>query len=128
MVLLKLFYCLVIMQVLIANIIRESEKIKTFTNELGELEKSLRTETNILEELERIVEQLKEQKEAKLKECEAADQSVAEAKKEGKTVNKELHSLEKQLIQQEQARNRRMHKRHNLLQQCKLQSIVKFSH
>ena len=40
------------MQALIANIIREKEKIKTFTNELDALQKSLRTETNVLKELE----------------------------------------------------------------------------
>lgn len=57
-------------------------------------------------------------------EIEAAELEVTKEKKEGGDIDKQLHQVEKNLIQQEQIELRRAQKRHSLLHECRRLHLI----
>lgn len=52
-----------------------------------------------------------------------AETEVIALKKDGHSIDKELHALEKKILQQEQSIRRKAHERHSLLHECKINAI-----
>lgn len=52
-----------------------------------------------------------------------AEAELATVKKNGHSIDKEVHTLDKKIVQQEQAIQRKTHLRHGFLHECKLNNI-----
>ncbi|KAI6215897.1 hypothetical protein M3Y94_00438600 [Aphelenchoides besseyi] len=106
-----------------AAVERETQVIKTLERELKEREKALEDETKRLAEIEEEVENLRAEVDAKKKLVEEAEAEHSTVRKEGHAVDKELHKLEKKILQQQQLVSRKSSRRHDLLHECKVNVV-----
>lgn len=68
--------------------------------------------------IENVLSELKKESINKKNEIEIAESEVTKVRKEGADVDKQLHQIEKNIIQHEQIELRRAQKRHSLLHEC----------
>jgi structural maintenance of chromosome 1 len=102
---------------------REKDKIEKLKKEQTALEVKLEEQQQKLQTLEESLKELQEEVKAKKAEVEKAEAAVALVKKESQGVDREVHSLEKKILQLEQVENRKAQERHSLLHECKMNGI-----
>ncbi|KAI1724897.1 SMC proteins flexible hinge domain-containing protein [Ditylenchus destructor] len=106
-----------------ANVRKIGEKMKALEKEKLQSEEKLNIEKQKLKELKDSVKELRKEIANKKSEMESAEAEVSAAKNDCVGIDQELHTSDKNLIQQQQIEVRRTQKRHSLLHECKLHGI-----
>lgn len=106
-----------------ANVLKEEKLLESLNKDKKKLKKEFRImQEEYLKEDDKL-KGLREDVKTKRDEAAKADIEVKEAKTQYANMDRELHTIERSLVQKQQERNRRAEKRHSLLHQCKLASI-----